>query len=118
MQINNRYVNRSKISEAKFRLLFSSFTADLDATQIALLSGLNRNTLNRYLKAIRKRIAEHCELQSPLCGEIEVDESFFGARRVRGKRGRGAYDKAIVFGLVKRHGKGYTQIVPDCARLR
>ncbi|CAD7853958.1 MAG: hypothetical protein, partial [Olavius algarvensis Gamma 1 endosymbiont] len=30
-----------------------------------------------------------CEDSSPFSGEIEVDESYFGARRVRGKRGRG-----------------------------
>jgi len=60
MSINNRYVNRSRISAAKFRLLIRYFAADLDATQIASLSGLNRNTVNRYLKAIRERIAEHC----------------------------------------------------------
>ena len=70
--------------------------------------------MNRYLKVIRARIAEHCELESPFSGEIEVDESFFGARRVKGKRGRGAYGKTIVFGLIKRHGRVYTQIVPDC----
>ena len=52
-----------------------------------------------------------------MSGEIEVNESFFGARRVRGKRGRGAYGKTIVFSLVKRHGKVYTQIVPDCAKV-
>jgi len=65
----------------------------LDASQIAQLSGLNRNTVNRYLKAIRERIAEHCELESPVSGEIEVDESFFGARRVKGKRGRVRMEK-------------------------
>ena len=54
-------------------------------------------------------------------GEIEVDESYFGAgpalwmRRVRGKRGRGARGKTIVFGLLKRQGKVYTEIVPDCS---
>jgi transposase-like protein len=116
MSLKNRYVNRSKISEAKFRELIRYFAADLDASQIALLSGLNRNTVNRYLKAIRERIAEYCELESPLSGEVEVDESFFGARRVKGKRGRGAYGKTIVFGLIKRHGRVYTQIVPDCAK--
>lgn len=116
MLLKNRFVNRSKISEAKFRELVRYFAADLDASQIALLSGLNRNTVNRYLKAIRERIAEHCELESPLSGEVEVDESFFGARRVKGKRGRGAYGKTIVFGLIKRHGRVYTQIVPDCAK--
>ena len=35
-------------------------------------------------------------------GRIEVDESFFGARRFRGTRGRGALGKPIVFGLIKR----------------
>ena len=116
MSLKNRYVNRSKISEAKFRELVRYFAADLDASQIAQLSGLNRNTVNRYLKAIRERIAAFCELESPLSGEVEVDESFFGARRVKGKRGRGAYGKTIVFGLVKRHGRVYTQVVPDCTK--
>jgi transposase len=32
---------------------------------------------------------------------------------VRGKRGRGASGKTIVFGLLKRTGKVYTEIVPD-----
>ncbi len=45
-----------------------------------------------------------------------VDESYFGARRVRGRRGRGAFGKTIVFGIFKRNGKVYTEIVPDCAR--
>ena len=34
-----------------------------------------------------------------------MDESYFGARRIRGKRGRGAKGKTIVFGLKKRKGK-------------
>ena len=47
-------------------------------------------------------------------GQIEVDESYFGARRVRRKCGRGARDKTIVFGLLKRGDKVYTEIVSDC----
>jgi len=35
------------------------------------------------------------------------DESFFGPRRVRGKRGRGAGGKTIVFGIFKRNGSVY-----------
>ena len=65
MSVKNKYVNRSKISEAKFRELARCFAADLDASQIAELIGLNRNTVNRYLKAMRERIAEFCELQPP-----------------------------------------------------
>jgi transposase len=45
-----------------------------------------------------------------------VDESYFGARRVRGKRGRGASGKTIVFGIFKRNGSVYTEIVTDCRK--
>ena len=41
----------------------------------------------------------------PFTGEVEIDESYFGARRVRGKRGRGAARKTSVIGLLKRGGK-------------
>ena len=61
-------------------------------------------------------MAAICENQSPFSGEVEVDESWFGARRVKGKRGRGAYGKTIVFGIYKRNGKVYTEIVPDCSK--
>ena len=50
-------------------------------------------------------------------GEFEADESYFGPRRVKGKRGRGAGSKTIVFGLYKRDGKVYTEIVPDAKAL-
>lgn len=116
MERQNRYSNRAKISERKFRELIKYFAADLDAMQMAELTGLNRNTINRYLKEIRSKIAEFCEKESPFQGEIEVDESWFGAKRVKGKRGRGAYGKTVVFGLLKRGGKVYTEIVPNCSK--
>ena len=89
---------------------------DLEANKIASLTRLNRNTINRYLFLIRQRIAELCEQESPFKGDIEVDESYFGARRVKGKRGRGAYGKTPVFGILQRGGRVYTEIVPDCAK--
>ena len=116
MTIKNKYIIRSKISEAKFRQFVRLFCVDLNATQIALVAGLNRNTANRLLQGIRERIAFACEAESPVSGEIEVDESYFGARRVRGLRGRGARGKTIVFGLFKRQGCVYTEIVSDCSR--
>ena len=93
MTISNKHLKRSKISEAKFREFIRYFSLDLDAHKIAFLTGLNRNTVNRYVLLIRKRIAEFCEQSSPFSGEIEVDESYFGARRIKGKRGRGAYGR-------------------------
>ena len=65
---------------------------------------------------LKKRIAELAEQESDFkSGEIEIDESFFEARRVRGKRGRGALSKTIVFGMKKRGGNVYTQIVKNCS---
>lgn len=114
--LKNKYVVRSRISEKKFREIIKYFAADLNATQIAFFTGLNRKTVNKYLTTIRKRLAEHCEKTNNLKGEIEVDESYFGPRRVRGKKGRGAYKKTPVFGLLKRNGKVYTKIIEECDR--
>jgi len=116
MTRKNSYLSRARISTRKFRQILKYFSLDIEATKIATLSGLNRNTVNKYSLLIRKRIAEACEIESPFSGEIEVDESFFGARRTKGKRGRGAGGKTIVFGLFKRNGKVYTRIVPNCSR--
>jgi transposase-like protein len=114
MKVKNKYVIRSRISEKKFREIIKYFSIDLNAVQIKELTGLSRQTINKYLTAIRLRIVELSQLQSvPLVGQIEVDESYFGARRVRGKRGRGALGKTIVFGLLKRGDKVYTEIVTD-----
>ena len=49
-------------------------------------------------------------------GEIEIDESYFGAKRIRGRRGRGSYGKTIVFGLKQRKGKVYTQVIKNCSQ--
>jgi len=114
--MKNRYRFRSRISEKKFREILKLFALDLEATKIAKLTGLNRKTINRYLKLIRERIAEDSEQQSPFGGVVELDESYFGPRRVRGKRGRGAGGKTIVFGIFKRNGKVYTEIVPDAKK--
>jgi transposase-like protein len=116
MTLKNKYANRSKISEAKIRQIVKLFSLDLDASQITIITGLNRNTINRYITEIRKRIAQFCDKQSPFSGEVEVDESFFGARRIKGKRGRGAFGKTIVFGVFRRNGKVYTEIVLDCRK--
>ena len=112
----NRYYCRSRISEAKFRQLVRCFALDFTATSTAELIGISVRSVNSIYLKIRLRMAEACELATPLKDAVEVDESYFGARRVRGKRGRGAYGKTIVFGLLKRQGKVYTEIVPDCSK--
>ena len=56
--MKNKYVKRSKISEAKFRKIIMYFALELDSQKIATLTSLNRNTVNRYLSRIRSRIAD------------------------------------------------------------
>jgi transposase len=65
---------------------------------------------------LRLRIVTLSVADTPELGEFEVDESYFGARRVRGRRGRGAAGKTPVFGILKREGKVYVNIVKNCSR--
>jgi hypothetical protein len=76
MTMRNKYVRRSHITEKKFRQLVKLFSLDLDAIQISELSHLNRNTVNRYLKIIRTRIAELCEIESKSCTHRKLCRSF------------------------------------------
>ena len=72
--------------------------------------------LINYSMKLRIRVAQVCDASLPFSGEVEVDKSYFGARRVRGKKGRGAGGKTIVFGILERQGKVYTEIVPDASK--
>jgi transposase-like protein len=114
--MNNKYYKRSKISEAKFRQLIRYFAMDLTATDTAELSGLSRRSVTAIYGRLRCKIACWSEQEAPLVGTIEVDESYFGPKRIPGKRGRGAGGKTIVFGIFKRQGKVYTEIVADAKK--
>ena len=111
--MKNKYVKRSRISEAKFRQIVKLFSLDLTATQITEIVGLNPKTVDLLIHKIRARILWMSKSGNPTNGVFEADESYFGPRRVKGKRGRGAGSKTIVFGLYKRDGKVYTEIIPD-----
>lgn len=112
----NRYYRRSRISEAKFRQLLRHFALDLTASETAQLTGISVRSTNTIFLKLRRRLAATCEAQAPYRGEVEVDESYFGPRRVRGLRGRGAGGKTIVFGIYKRNGHVHTQIIPNVTR--
>ena len=117
MRRTNKYVKHSRIGEYTFRRIVKCFSLDLDATRTAKLCNVNRNTVNRHFNMFTCRIAMLCEDNSTLKVTIEADESYFGIKRVRGMRGRGAEGKTKVFGILKREdGKVYTEIIPDCSR--
>ena len=104
----------SHLSEDKFRYLIKCFSLDITAQNTAKLLNLNRHTINRYFNFFRALIVENLSKKERISGEIEVDESYFGPTRVRGKRGRGAWKKTIVFGMLNRGRKVYTTIIPNC----
>ena len=116
MKPKNRYYNRSHISEKKFKDILRYFCEDLNATSAAKLSGVSRNSVNRIYAELRQRIAHESISNVPQLGEFEVDESYFGAKRVRGKRGRGAAGKTPVFGILKRGGNVYVNVVKKCSK--
>lgn len=109
-----RVHNHRRTSRQKYTIIFKSFVTDITATKAAEIAGVNRKTADRYynlfrIVILRKAIYERKEAN--LGNGVEVDESYFGPKRIRGKRGRGAGRKIVVFGLLKIKGKVYTQVV-------
>ena len=93
------------------------FCDDLTASTTAKILSINRNTINTYFNEFRVKILENSiKEHSKEFGVFELDESYFGARRIRGKRGRGAAGKTPVFGLLKRNGKVFVTVVPNCSK--
>ena len=115
--MKNRYVKHAHISEGIFRKVLKLFCADIPALTVAGLVGLSVQSTQRLYDGLRLRIMELTMAEArPFAGEVEIDESYFGARRVRGKRGRGAGGKTPVVGLLKRGGKVFTEIVENCSK--
>ena len=109
-------ISRIRISEKKFNLIVRCFALDLTAVVTSELCYLNRNTVNRYFALLKYLILTDAlteRQESGLANGIEIDESYFGAKRIRGKRGRGAGGKIIVLGLRKRNGRVYADIIPN-----
>ena len=109
--MKNKYIIRSRISEAKFREILKYFTEDIEASKISNLTKISEVTLCKIFREIRALMSKECEKISKFSGEIEIDESYFGSKK---KRQRTA-NKTPVFGILKRDGKVYTQIVKNCS---
>lgn len=88
------------------------------ARTAADLCGVNRVTMIYFFRRLRQIVELETtpDARDLLGGEVEVDESYFGGPR-KGQRGRGAAGKVPVFGLLKRGGRVYAQVVPN-ARTR
>ena len=89
------------------------FYLEVSAKKTSNEMDLGYGVVHRKFMQFRKLIADYCNKEArKLNGELELDESYFGGRR-KGKRGRGANNKAIAFGILERKGKIHTIIVPN-----
>ena len=114
-------LTKAKISIYEIKKIIKCFCLDINASKTARLLGINRNTINHWYMNFRRAVyAWQMKEFEKVIGEVELDESYFGARRKRGfkgrlKRGRGT-QKQPVFGLMKRNGRVYTEIIPNCKK--
>lgn len=107
------YVKHCKLTRNKQLELMKYFVAGATARTAADLANIHRNSAVRFFHKLRCAIAtKQLERAAQFAGEVELDESYFGGHR-KGKRGRGAGGKTAVFGILKRGGQVYTQIIAD-----
>ncbi len=105
-------LKRCRLTEKQQDRLLEFFVGEMTARTAADLAGVNKTTAACFFHRLREIIAWQLDEMSPLAGEIEADESYFGGKR-KGKRGRGAAGKVPVFGILKRGGNVYTKMIPD-----
>ena len=106
---------RSRLPRRTQLRLIEHFAAGTTARTAADLIGVNKDTAMLYYHKLRETITVQIADESPFRGEVEIDESYFGGHR-KGKRGRGAAGKTVVFGILKRGGKVYTAVPADLKR--
>ena len=107
-------LKRCRLTEKQQGRLLEFFVGEMTARTAADLAGINKTTAAYFYHRLREIIAWRLDQASPLAGEIEADESYFGGKR-KGKRGRGAAGKVPVFGILKRGGRVYTKMIPDAS---
>lgn len=83
MVSRNKYAQGAKISNAEFRMMAQLFSRDASAVDIAEQTGLNRNTINRYIQEMRKRIITSFGMMND--SSLEEVSKFFGVLVTDGK---------------------------------
>ena len=92
--------------------LFSNSRHGVAAKELQRELGVTYKTAWRMAHEIRKYMAS-VDGEWPLDGDIEADETYVGGRTTGGKRGRGAPNKTIVFGMLERDGDVMANVVQN-----
>ena len=89
------------------------FYLEVSARKCARELGSNYRTVASRYALFRQALMQYSDHEfRKLRGKIEADETYFGGRR-KGNRGRGAFNKQPVFGILERNGRVYTAVVND-----
>ncbi len=98
--------------------LFTTTRHGVSGKELQRQLGVTYKTAWRMGQMIRKHMAE-IDGEHPLGGEgqvVEIDETMVGGVSRGGKRGRGAPNKTIVFGMMERGGDVMTKVIPNVRR--
>jgi len=107
-------ISHCRLKKSSQLRLLEYFVLEVTARSAANLLKIQPNSAILFYRKVRQVIALYLaqEAAEIFNGDIEIDESYFGGVR-KGKRGRGAAGKVVVFGMLKRHGKVYTVVVEN-----
>ena len=92
--------------------LFTTTRHGVSAKELQRQLDVTYKTAWRMAHEIRKFMAE-VDGETPLGDAVEADETYVGGKRSGGKRGRGAPNKAIVFGMLERGADIMANVVPN-----
>ncbi|PTQ78369.1 transposase-like protein [Nitrosomonas oligotropha] len=91
--------------------LFTTSRHGVPAKELQRQLSVTYKTAWRIGHEIRKYLGK-VDGDNNLGGHVEIDETYVGGKRA-GKRGRGASNKTIVFGMLERGSNVMTQVVPN-----
>ncbi len=92
--------------------LFTTTRHGVAAKELQRQLGVTYKTAWRMGHELRKYMAD-VDGETPLSGDVEADETYVGGRTTGGKRGRGAPNKTVVFGMLERDGDVMANVVPN-----
>ena len=95
--------------------LFTTTRHGVSAKELQRQLDVTYKTAWRMAHEIRKFMAE-VDGETPLGGTVEADETYVGGKRSGGKKGRGAPNKTIVFGMLERGGDVMATVVPNVSK--
>ena len=107
-------ITNCKLSKIVQKKLLEFFALQVTARSAADILGIQPNSAILFYRKICMVISHHLALAADevFDGSAGLDESYFGGHR-KGRRGRGAAGKVVVFGILKRNGRVYTVVVDN-----